>query len=88
MSNPSELRIRRDDEGRCDDSDIARILHSATESVANAPRGRGVDPCMRVTELMMIEKAREQKACSLNDYRRYLGLKRESISAFRMVSGC
>lgn len=68
--------LRRGDDGRFRDNDIAVILQTATETLASAPRGRGIASCMQVMEIMVINQAREWNVCSLNDFRRYLGLKR------------
>lgn len=79
LSCPASARFRRGDDGRFCDNDIAGILQTATESIAGAQRGRGVAPCMRIMEMEIMQQAREWNVCSLNEFRRFLGLMRSSI---------
>ncbi|KIM75809.1 hypothetical protein PILCRDRAFT_665455 [Piloderma croceum F 1598] len=67
--------LRRGDDGRFSDNDIARVLQTATESIAAAPRGRGTASCMRVMEMIVMKQARDWNVCSLNEFRKFLGLK-------------
>ncbi|KAF8074859.1 linoleate diol synthase [Lyophyllum atratum] len=57
------------------DEDLANILHNATEHPAAAFRARGTPAGMRLHEIMGIEQNRAWGVCSLNDFRKYLGLK-------------
>ncbi|CAK5283072.1 unnamed protein product [Mycena citricolor] len=68
-------RLERQANGTFKDSDLAGILHNATENPAAAFRARGTPPSMRLHEMMGIEQNRRWGVCSLNDFRRYLGLK-------------
>jgi linoleate 10R-lipoxygenase len=68
--------LRRGGDGQFSDNDVASILQAATETIAGAPRARGIAPCMRVVEMIVIEQARKWNVCSLNEFRRFLGLKR------------
>ncbi|KAF7300861.1 Heme peroxidase [Mycena kentingensis (nom. inval.)] len=58
------------------DADIARILQDATDAPAGAFRARGVQPELRVIEILGIEQARKWGCCTMNEFREFLGLKR------------
>lgn len=68
-------RLQRGRDGRFLDSDLAKILYDATECSAGST-DRGMPSCQRITQIQTIERARSEGMCSLNDYRRFLGLKR------------
>ncbi|KAF7308570.1 Heme peroxidase [Mycena chlorophos] len=68
--------IERQPDGSFKDEDLAKILKNATESPAAAFGARGTPASMRLHEMMGIEQNRRWGVCSLNDFRRYLGLKR------------
>lgn len=68
-------RLQRDRNGRFADSDLARILYESTETPAQSS-GQGISPCLRVMQIKTIDWARSFKACTLNEYRKFLGLKR------------
>ncbi|KAF9038426.1 linoleate diol synthase [Panaeolus papilionaceus] len=67
--------IQRNADGSFSDDDLANILHNATEHPAAAFRARGTPPIMRLNEIMGIEQNRRWGVCSLNDFRKFLGLK-------------
>ncbi|KAF8809484.1 linoleate diol synthase [Phlegmacium glaucopus] len=67
--------IHRQPDGRFKDEDLAKILHDATEHSAAAFRARGTPAVMRLNEVMGIEQSRQWGVCSMNDFRRFLGLK-------------
>ncbi|KAJ7206545.1 heme peroxidase [Mycena pura] len=67
--------LQRGPDGRFKDSDLARILQSATSCRAGAFKARGIPEVLRVIEVLGIEQARRWGACSMNDYRRFTGLK-------------
>ncbi|KAJ7074134.1 linoleate diol synthase [Mycena amicta] len=67
--------IARQSDGTFKDEDLANILKNATEHPAAAFRARGTPASMRLHEIMGIEQNRLWGVCSLNDFRRYLGLK-------------
>ncbi|KAJ7070750.1 linoleate diol synthase [Mycena amicta] len=67
--------IARQSDGSFKDEDLANILKNATEHPAAAFRARGTPASMRLHEIMGIEQNRLWGVCSLNDFRRYLGLK-------------
>ncbi|KAJ7925601.1 heme peroxidase [Mycena leptocephala] len=68
-------RLTRGTDGRFKDSDLARVLQDATSWRAGAYKARGTPQVLRVVEIMGIQRARLWGACSLNDFRRSLGLK-------------
>lgn len=57
------------------DADLAKALQDATSVPAAAFKARGVPHVMRVIEILGIQQARNWGCCSLNDFRRFLGLK-------------
>ncbi|KAG2138289.1 heme peroxidase [Suillus clintonianus] len=57
------------------DSDLANYLMTATSQYAAAFGARGTPSVMRLHEIMGIEANRSWGVCSLNDYRKFLGLK-------------
>ncbi|GJE90952.1 linoleate diol synthase and cytochrome P450 domain-containing protein [Phanerochaete sordida] len=57
------------------DEDLAQILMLATEHPAGAFGARHTPSCMRLHEVMGIEASRRWGCCSLNDFRKFLGLK-------------
>ncbi|KAJ2936955.1 hypothetical protein H1R20_g146, partial [Candolleomyces eurysporus] len=67
--------LKRQEDGSFADGDLANILHNATEHPAGAFRARGTPPVMRLNEIMGIEQSRKWGVCSLNEFRKYLGLK-------------
>ncbi|KDQ51439.1 hypothetical protein JAAARDRAFT_530376 [Jaapia argillacea MUCL 33604] len=67
--------LRRGDDGSFSDNDIAMILQGATTSTAGKPGAQGIPACMRVVEIMVMKQARQWNVCSLNDFRKHLGLK-------------
>ncbi|KAG2068642.1 heme peroxidase [Suillus decipiens] len=67
--------LTRGEDGRFSDTDIARILQDATADRACAFRARGVPAVMRVVEILGMKQARAWGTCSLNEFRRFIGLK-------------
>lgn len=60
---------------RYPDAVLANALQNATATPAAAFKARGVPHVLRVIEILGIEQARKWGCCSLNDFRRFLGLK-------------
>ncbi|KAI0766618.1 linoleate diol synthase [Trametes elegans] len=58
-----------------DDAALANVLMNATEHPAGAFKARGTPYVMRLHEIMGIEQNRQWGVCSLNDFRKFLGLK-------------
>ncbi|KAJ6551508.1 heme peroxidase [Mycena capillaripes] len=67
--------LERGPDGRFKDSDLAKILQDSTSWRAGAYKARGIPEVLRVIEVLGIEQARQWGACSMNDFRRFLGLK-------------
>ncbi|KAI0630845.1 linoleate diol synthase [Trametes polyzona] len=68
--------LTRDEKtSRFDDGKLADILKNATEHPAGAFKARGTPYVMRLHEIMGIEQNRQWGVCSLNDFRKFLGLK-------------
>ncbi|KAI9456431.1 heme peroxidase, partial [Boletus coccyginus] len=67
--------LQRDPDGRFADQDLARVLQDATERRAGAFRARGCPPVMRVVEILAIEQGRTWGACTLNEFRKFIGLR-------------
>ncbi|KAL9713581.1 hypothetical protein Ac2012v2_003192 [Leucoagaricus gongylophorus] len=67
--------FQRQPDGRFRDEDLANALQSATAEPAAAFGARGVPAIMRVNEIMGLEQSRRWGICSLNEFRKFLGLK-------------
>ncbi|KAF5372301.1 hypothetical protein D9615_009236 [Tricholomella constricta] len=77
-ANPPERTfagLKRGADGRFSDDDLAEVLHSATENPAGAFRGRGTPEVLRLVEVMGIEQSRAWGVCTMNEFRKFLGLK-------------
>lgn len=68
-------RLKRGPDGRFSDDDIARVLHDAVENPCGAYRPRGIPASLRIIEIVGMEQARSWGVCTLNEFRKYLGLK-------------
>ncbi|KAG6861378.1 hypothetical protein C0995_000784 [Termitomyces sp. Mi166 len=76
-SNPAERTfagLERGPDGTFFDDDLAEILYSATECPAGAFRGRGTPAVLRLAEVMGIEQSRAWGVCTMNEFRKFLGL--------------
>jgi linoleate 10R-lipoxygenase len=69
--------MTRNADGTFNDDDLAKILHDATEHPANSYGAMSTPACLRVIEIMGIMQARAWGCCSMNEFRKFLGLKRE-----------
>ncbi|EJD07240.1 linoleate diol synthase [Fomitiporia mediterranea MF3/22] len=67
--------LKRQEDGRFADADLARILQDATTHHAASFGARGTPAIMKLNEIMGIEQSRRWGICSLNDFRKFLGLK-------------
>ncbi|KAJ7078001.1 heme peroxidase [Mycena belliarum] len=67
--------LQRGPDGKFSDDDIAKILLDATEAPAGAYRARGTPGVLRVIEIMGIMQARQWGVCTMNEFRKFLGLK-------------
>ncbi|KAL0576476.1 hypothetical protein V5O48_005487, partial [Marasmius crinis-equi] len=68
--------LQRGTDGRFKDEDLAKILIDATEYRAGAFKARGIPEALKAVEIMGIEAARKWGTCSLNEFRKFMGLKR------------
>ncbi|KAK0446778.1 linoleate diol synthase [Armillaria borealis] len=67
--------MKRQTDGSFKDEDLAKVLQDATDEPAAAFRARGTPPSMRLHEILGIEQNRSWGVCSLNEFRKFLGLK-------------
>jgi len=67
--------LQRGPDGKFSDDDLAKVLQDATEHVAGSYRARGTTPSLRVIEIMTMQQARSWGVCTMNEFRKYLGLK-------------
>ncbi|KAI0291817.1 linoleate diol synthase [Russula brevipes] len=68
-------KLKRGKDGRFKDSELAKIIKDATEHPAAAFGARGTPHIMKLHEVMGIEANRRWGVCSLNEFRKFLGLK-------------
>uniref|UniRef100_A0A7G1PUP4 Dioxygenase n=1 Tax=Tricholoma matsutake TaxID=40145 RepID=A0A7G1PUP4_TRIMT len=67
--------LKREPDGRFKDDDLARTIQDATEHRAGAFKARGTPEALRIIEILGIEQGRAWGTCSLNEFRKFLGLK-------------
>ncbi|KAG9031228.1 hypothetical protein FRB95_002930 [Tulasnella sp. JGI-2019a] len=67
--------MQRDSTGKFPDVELARILQDATSEPASAFKARGIPHAMRIIEIMAIQQNRDWGTCSLNEFRKFLGLR-------------
>lgn len=67
--------LQRQADGTFKDEDLAKIIQNSTDHAAGAFKARGTPEIMRLHEIMGIEQNRAWGVCSLNDFRKFLGLK-------------
>ncbi|KAG6833018.1 hypothetical protein H0H87_012276 [Tephrocybe sp. NHM501043] len=66
--------LKRQGDGRFNDDDLARLIQDATEW-RSAAYSSGCPEALRVIEILGIEQSRSWGTCSLNEFRKFLGLK-------------
>jgi cytochrome P450 len=66
--------LKRQDDRTFRDEDLAEILISSIEDVANSYGANRVPPVMRVIEILGIQQARAWNVASLNEFRKYFNL--------------
>ncbi|TNY17238.1 heme peroxidase, partial [Rhodotorula diobovata] len=70
------LGFKRTHSGAFRDEDLVKVFVEATDNVAGAFKARGTPEVMRAIDMLGMEAARKVwRCCSLNEFRRYLGLK-------------
>jgi linoleate 10R-lipoxygenase len=67
--------LQRNAQGKFDDVALAEIIYNAINTPAHSFGARGVPECMRVVEIMTIEQNRAWGCCTLNEFRKFFGLK-------------
>ncbi|KAF8132273.1 heme peroxidase [Boletus edulis] len=67
--------LQRGPDGRFSDNDLARLLQEAIERRAGAFRARGCPAALRPAEILAIEQGRKWAACTLNEFRKFIGLR-------------
>ncbi|KAH9056259.1 linoleate diol synthase [Lactarius vividus] len=68
-------QLERGPDGKFDDTKLAAIIKDAVEHPAARFGARGTPHVMRLHEIMGIEANRRWGVCTLNEFRKYLGLK-------------
>ncbi|CAE7179209.1 unnamed protein product [Rhizoctonia solani] len=61
--------------GRFNDSDLAELLHDAVENVSGAFSARNTPEVLKIVEVLGITQARKWGVCTLNEFRKFIGLK-------------
>jgi prostaglandin-endoperoxide synthase 2 len=67
--------LTRGPDGRFKDEDLANVIVNATEAPASAFKARGTPEVLRIVEILGIMQARRSGACTLNEFRKFMGLK-------------
>ncbi|CAE6472786.1 unnamed protein product [Rhizoctonia solani] len=67
--------MKRGPDGRFNDTELAQAIINATSHVASAFKARGTPPVLRVVEILGIMSSRKWGVCSLNEFRKFMGLK-------------
>ncbi|KZV76244.1 heme peroxidase [Peniophora sp. CONT] len=67
--------LKRDKDGKFADADLAQILHGATAASAAAYKARGTPEALRIVEVLSIMQSRAWGSCSMNEFRKFIGLK-------------
>ncbi|ODH51178.1 hypothetical protein GX48_02604 [Paracoccidioides brasiliensis] len=68
-------KLERQADGRFKDEDLVRIITEATEEVAGTFGPRNVPKALRAVEILGIHQARKFGCGSLNEFRKFFGLK-------------
>ncbi|KAF8677681.1 heme peroxidase [Rhizoctonia solani] len=61
--------------GRFKDADLAELLHDAVENVSGAFSARNTPEVLKIVEVLGINQARKWGVCTLNEFRKFIGLK-------------
>jgi len=67
--------LKRTESGSFKDADLAELLFNAIEQRAGAFGARGIPEALRFVEKMIIERSRKWGTCTLNEFRKFMGLK-------------
>ena len=64
---------------------MAELLFDAIEEKAGCPGGKTVPDWAREAEILKLRQARQAKVCTLNEFRKHLGLKRPFTTVFSFL---
>ena len=67
--------LKRGPDGKFDDGDLVNIISDAIEDVAGCPGAQHVPKALRATEILGMQQARHWNCASLNEFRKFFGLK-------------
>ncbi|GAA6055298.1 hypothetical protein JCM3770_004827 [Rhodotorula araucariae] len=68
--------FKRTESGAFRDEDIVKTIVEATDNIAGAFKARAIPEVMRAIDMLGMEAARKTwRCCSINEFRRFLGLK-------------
>ncbi|KAI3616961.1 heme peroxidase [Moniliophthora roreri] len=67
--------MKRGPDGHFSDDELANILHTATENPACSFGAHGTPDALKIIEIMGINQARQWGLCTMNEFRKFLGLK-------------
>lgn len=70
--------LQRKEDGSFDDGDLVNILADCIEDVAGCPGAQHVPKALRAAEILGIQQARHWNCASLNEFRKFFGLKPHS----------
>lgn len=71
--------MTRGPDGKFDDDALAKILLDATGEPAGSYGAQSTPARLRGVEIMGLQQARAWGVCTMNEFRKYLGLKRMCI---------
>ncbi|KAF8473048.1 hypothetical protein DFH94DRAFT_617628, partial [Russula ochroleuca] len=58
------------------DVDLAKILRNVTAAPASAFKARGTPEVLHIIEILSIEQGQKWGVCTLNEFHKFIGLKR------------
>ncbi|TFK47330.1 heme peroxidase [Heliocybe sulcata] len=67
--------IQRNADGLFDDAQLAELLQNATAASASAFGARNTPEVLRIIEILGMEQARSWGVCTMNEFRKFMGLK-------------
>jgi linoleate 10R-lipoxygenase len=67
--------LKRKADGSFEDGDLVKILVESIEDVAGCPGANNVPKALRAAEILGINQARHWNCASLNEFRKFFGLK-------------
>lgn len=67
--------LKRNSEGKFDDNELAKIFTAGVEQVSGSFGARNIPKALRAITILGIQQCRAWNLCTLNEYRRFFGLK-------------